>query len=205
MEQFLEQLRQAHNEVIEATGWDDALSQLRHLLANAPEAASALWQDAGDFMFAVNWREPLLVSLGGFLAALLALVLYLALWRWCPPRPRPAGVSRVSELAATRAEEKLFGLGAVLLLLAFCAFPLNKLGIAHGHRVFRAPGVNYFDESALFIGVVYWLPLITLSLLVQGKLVFNVLRLMVLAKREQLKASHRAAKAASDRNAKKRD
>lgn len=197
MESVVNKFWEAHHELMEQTGWGDIAANLSLALRATPDAVRELVQEAKFFRYAINWNEPFFKYLAAFHVVLYAMVLYAVFWRWQPTRPRPEGVSRAMELARSHAEEKLFALSMALVLLSFSAYPLNRLGAKYGAQLFVESGVNYFDDNILFVGVVYWFPLVLLSLLVQLKLLFNVVRLMAVAKGEQMRARQKAREAAA--------
>lgn len=197
MEGVIKSLIDAHNEVMEQTGWGRLLANLTAAVQLLPEASQSILEEVSFFRHSVHWGDPFFKCLLAFHVGVATLVVYLVFVRWQPKRPRPEGVTRAMELAAGHVEEKLFALSVVLVLFSLSAYPLNALGTRHGHRLFADAETNYFDGNVIFIGVVYWLPLVLLSLLVQLKLMFNVLRLLVVSKGEQLKARRRAAERAT--------
>ncbi|ESS68565.1 hypothetical protein TCDM_02735 [Trypanosoma cruzi Dm28c] len=135
-----------------------------------------IYQQVSDFVAAVNWSEPFFTYLALFHTIVIVLVLVLT-WR--------------------ASAERIFVVAFFVLLLGWCSSYLNEYGRLHAAEIFVEKGVNYFDRGGLFISVVYFCPIFLVALLLQGRILLQMLRLMVDTKRRQLRKEMADAAAAS--------
>ncbi|KEG15592.1 hypothetical protein DQ04_00031260 [Trypanosoma grayi] len=171
MEGLWEVLKDAHMEVLNATGWGTLFNGVVGSWSGEGDGMLRYYyKQVAAFVAAVNWSEPFFTYLAAFHVTVVLVVVALT-WR-----------------AST---ERIFVVDLVVLLLGWCSSYLNDLGNAYASKIFVEDGVNYFDRSGLFVSVVYWLPLFFVALVLQGCILLQVLRLMVATKRRQLQQEMR--------------
>ncbi|CCW68442.1 unnamed protein product [Phytomonas sp. Hart1] len=137
---FISLFKDSHAELLKAIHWDDIL-----LSFTQSEKSSSLWegflQEMNLFYHSVNWSEPFFAYLAVFHIVIIVFTVYKTIFR-------PYSL------------ERLFAFSIFLLILAFGALPLNRIGRKYGKLIFRESGVNYFDESGIFLTLLYWVPLV---------------------------------------------
>lgn len=194
---FRDQFLAAHEEVMRATGWDHILENITYMYRSAtaggewgPSALAAeLVSQVRAFVDAVDWTgEPFFRYLAAFHITVAAIVLYNNLL----PHRRPS-------------EERLLVLSVVLLALAGLTYPLHYLGMQYGGALFKEKGLNYFEDSGIFIAAVYFLPLAVWCVLVQVRLFAQLFVLMADVKRRQLAARQRAQQRAPQEAQQRKD
>ncbi|RNF27539.1 uncharacterized protein Tco025E_00189 [Trypanosoma conorhini] len=179
MEGIWKSLVDAHLELLNATGWGALLDVLNASWSEGGGGVLRLiYQPVSEFVAAVNWSEPFFAYLALFHLAVIVLVLMLT-WR--------------------ASAERIFVVDVLVLLLGWCSSHLNEFGRSHASEIFLEKGVNYFDREGLFISVVYWCPLFLLALLLQGRLLLQMLKLMIATKRKQLRKEMKEKAAAAAR------
>ncbi|EKG03601.1 hypothetical protein TCSYLVIO_005347 [Trypanosoma cruzi] len=177
MEELRKTLKDAHLEVLNATGWGTLLDGLAASWRDGgSDMLPFIYQQVSDFVAAVNWSEPFFTYLALFHTIVIVLVLVLT-WR--------------------ASAERIFVVAFFVLLLGWCSSYLNEYGRLHAAEIFVEKGVNYFDRGGLFISVVYFCPIFLVALLLQGRILLQMLRLMVDTKRRQLRKEMADAAAAS--------
>ncbi|EKF33422.1 hypothetical protein MOQ_002713 [Trypanosoma cruzi marinkellei] len=177
MEELRKTLKDAHLEVLNATGWGRLLDGLAASWKDGgSDMLLFIYKQVGDFVAAVNWSEPFFTYLALFHTLVIVLVLVLT-WR--------------------ASAERIFVVALFVLLLGWCSSYLNEFGRLHAAEIFVEKGVNYFDRGGLFISVVYFCPIFLVALLLQGRILVQMLRLMVDTKRKQLRKEMADAAAAA--------
>lgn len=167
MDAFLESLKEAHEEVMNATGWGVFFSGEGQKWSMSPIGAFQQFRkEVAAFISAVNWWEPYFRYLALFHLTV-AVTVVLTTWR--------ASIDRI------------FVVTVLLLLVVWGSSYLNEWGSSHASQIFVEKGANYFDPSGLFIMVTLDMPLFLLVLWLQARAFLQLLRLMVVVKRNQIK------------------
>eukprot|EP01063_Lacrimia_lanifica_P022688 TRINITY_DN30214_c0_g1_i1.p1 TRINITY_DN30214_c0_g1~~TRINITY_DN30214_c0_g1_i1.p1 ORF type:complete len:198 (+),score=69.11 TRINITY_DN30214_c0_g1_i1:57-650(+) len=133
------------------------------------EASSQFMGEVNGFISAVDWSEPWLMGL---------LAVHALVW----------GAFLFSCVVTTSAEYKM---GFFMLIAVLCgsAGYLNALGAAHW-RSFA--NIDYFDDSGLFLAVMWCAPMLLLLFCCLLQLLFEAAKMMVKVKVSQLKQRKRA-------------
>lgn len=127
--------------------WELFIFNVTEAFSAAPHILPELWSQVKLFRRAVHWDEPFFTYLGSFHVIVYTTVLMLCF------------KYRSSEVA-------LLLISCTITLLATSAF--LGLGWLHTHsHLFFVEDVNYFDTSGLFLGIVFWLPLIGCACMAQ--------------------------------------
>ena len=128
------------------------------------EATTQAYDEAHKFFLAVDWSEPWIQAMLSF---------HFLIW----------SVWVVSTMRGCSSEFKII-LFVICAALCGSASLLNSLGAEHWEKF---SSENYFDEHGVFLAITWCTPLVVLLLFLLLQMLFDVAKLMVNIKVQQLK------------------
>jgi hypothetical protein len=209
MAEFWQQLVEAHDEVLSAFGFNsttDLLDRVTSTMSATASDGTGVLDGVKGFVAAVEWSDPAFTYLLVFHVVIWLLALCVC-WR---DSTRTMGMMALL-LALVALSSTLNDLGKEHYMKIFSSTatsaaavdPLFKKVIednAGGRKIVfdAAHGgpINYFDKNGVFVSAVYSAPLLLLAFVLQLRLMFLMVVMMVRVKRVQLRNEGSAARKA---------
>ena len=199
-----EQLVDAHNEVLAAFGFNSTSDLVDRVSASmtGPTGSGGVLDGVTQFVNAVEWKDPFFVYLGTF-----HIVLWFLAFAVCWRSSTRTMVLMSELLGLVALSSILNGLGQQHYAWLFAPSvvegvsdnsidPVVKKMIednAGSRKISFAPTsggpINYFDKNGVFISAVYSAPMLLLAFILQVRLIFLMVVMMVKVKKLQLRTS----------------